>query len=49
MHGGARGSGGPTGAANGAYRHGFRTMAFQLEKRTLRRLLDKARDLLERG
>src|SRR5687768_2333927 len=46
LHGGAKGSGGPLGEANGNYRHGFRSRAHLEEMRQFRELLREARELL---
>ena len=35
MHGGAKGSGAPTGESNGAYKHGLETEAARAERREL--------------
>lgn len=38
MHGGALGSGAPSGERNGNYRHGFYTAAAMAERQTMRQL-----------
>jgi len=49
MHGGARGSGAPTGAANGRYRTGRRTQEMQELRQRVARLLREAGELSERS
>ncbi len=44
MHGGALGSGGPAGKANGRYRFGMFTREVQAERRQLMELVREARD-----
>jgi hypothetical protein len=46
MHGGAKGSGGPRGERNGAYRHGRRTQEAIAERKMLLAWLKASRDLL---
>ncbi|WP_306422275.1 HGGxSTG domain-containing protein [Geminicoccus harenae] len=46
MHGGARGSGAPTGAANGRYRTGRRTREMQELRQRVARLLREAAELV---
>ena len=45
LHGGAAGSGAPSGPRNGNYRHGNCTKAAMAERRLLRELLKDAREL----
>lgn len=46
MHGGAPGSGAPSGERNGMYRHGYYTCEAIAERRVLRQALRDARMLL---
>jgi hypothetical protein len=46
MHGGAKGSGAPRGAANGRYRHGRFTCEAIQERRALRAFLSTASETL---
>jgi glucans biosynthesis protein len=46
LHGGALGSGAPSGSRNGNYRHGRFTQAAIAERRLIRQLLRDSRDLL---
>jgi hypothetical protein len=47
MHGGAHGSGAPSGTRNGAYRHGVSTIAAQRNVRQLRAWLKIAKAGIE--
>nr|WP_281405175.1 hypothetical protein [Methylobacterium sp. L1A1] len=46
MHGGATGSGAPSGERNGAYRHGLKTQEALALEREARALLRQCRELL---
>ncbi|MFC5081786.1 HGGxSTG domain-containing protein [Microvirga arabica] len=48
MHGGAKGSGAPKGAANGNYRHGTFTCEAIESQRAIRRLIQQAKSMLTR-
>ena len=43
LHGGAKGSGGPSGERNGQYRHGDRTQSAMAERQRFRELLSMLR------
>jgi hypothetical protein len=47
MHGGAKGSGGPRGERNGAYRHGRRTQEAMTEKKMLRAWIMASRGFID--
>ena len=47
MHGGAKGSGAPTGPANGNYRHGGFTCDAARERRTAQELIQQTKNMLK--
>ena len=47
MHGGAKGSGAPTGERNGNYRHGHYTKAAKANRRHMEKLIRSSRELMD--